>query len=273
VAACLCAAVVAAPQPRPGVNGLLKQAATYVRQFEKDFSAIVTDESYDQHVAEGAPHALSTMSRHIQSEMLFMRVPGEGLSWLSARNVLEVDGDPIADSRDRLERAIKGDRASLAERLQSVADEGARFNIGRIQRNVNDPILPLLFLDPEYQARFKFRLEKDEDLDGVRLHKLSFKERARPTIIGLARGGSLYSSGAVWLRAEDAVVVRTELGGRDGPMSFTIRVEYERNPKLDMWIPARMEERYRNDKTNEQVDCLAVYTNARRFETSGRVVK
>jgi len=179
---------------------------------------------------------------------------------------------PVTDSHDRLERTIKGDAAGLAERLRSVADEGARFNVGRIQRNFNDPILPLLFLDPEYQPRFTFRLERDEDIEGIRTRRVSFKETERPTVIRQVGGKSLFTSGAVWVRAADAVVVRTELGATLDDVSFVIRVDYRRDPKLDLWIPARMEEHYRDPRTNEQIDCVAVYSNARRFETSGRVI-
>jgi hypothetical protein len=39
-----------------------------------------------------------------------------------------------------------------------------------------------------------------------------------------------------------------------------------------MWIPARMSEHYNHRSTNEEIDCLATYSNPRRFETSGRVI-
>jgi len=97
---------------------VLKQAAAYVRQFENDFAAIVTDETYEQEDWRGGASLQKLQQRrHIRSEMLFMRLPGEGLAWVSARNVLEVDGHPIEDSHDRLERVITGDAecAELAE--------------------------------------------------------------------------------------------------------------------------------------------------------------
>lgn len=273
------AALAAAPaparataQPRPKLDDVLRQAAAYVRRFENNFAAIITDETYEQDDVQSRPTGRAYQERRIRSEMLFMRLPGEGLSWLSARNVLEVDGHAVTDSHDRLERTITGDAKGLAERLQSVATEGARFNIGRIQRNFNDPILPLLFLDPVYQPRFKFRLEKEEDIEGIRTRRVSFKETERPTVISDAGGTSLFSSGAVWLRAEDAVVVRTEMAATFNGVSFTIRVEYRNDPKLDMWMPSLMEEHYRYPKMNEQINCFAVYTNARRFETAGRVI-
>ena len=84
----------AVAQSRPKLENVLKQAAAYVRQFENDFAAIVTDETYEQHDVAGQPRLLSSTNRRIRSEMLFMRLPGAGLSWISARNVLEVDGVP-----------------------------------------------------------------------------------------------------------------------------------------------------------------------------------
>lgn len=271
---------MAAAPPQPSLKVVLHRAADYVQQFEQTFASIVTDEIYDQEVkpSSGVPVTAWTFGkaerRHIRSEMLFIRLPGQGLTWISARNVLEVDGQPVEDSHDRLERAIKGDAAGLAARLLSVADEGARFNIGRIERNFNDPILPLLFLDAEFQPRFKFKLESDEDVGGVQARKIAFKETERPTVIREVGGKDLDTSGAVWVRANgEAVVVRTQVGARNSRMSFTIRVDYSRDQKLDMWIPSRMEEHYKYPKADEQIDCVAEYTNARRFETSGRIVK
>jgi hypothetical protein len=270
--AALFAARAAGQQP-PKLHDVLTRAAAYVRHFENDFAAVVTDEAYDQDDFHGQPSVRVHDHRRIRSEMLFMPVPGQGLLWLTSRNVLEVDGHAVPDSRDRLEQTIKGDASGLADRLRSVADEGARFNLGKIHRNFNDPILPLLFLDPDYQSRFKFRLEKSEDIDGVQVQRVSFKETERSTVIKQqVDGKNLFTTGSLWVRAEDGVVVRTELSAAATAASFVIRVDYRRDPKLDMWIPARMVEHYRDPKTLEEVDCTATYSNARRFETSGRVI-
>ena len=232
---------------------------------------MITDENY---VQTDRVKGFVWNTRRIESEMLFVRLPGQGLTWISVRNVLVVDGNPVEDSYDRLERAIKGDAAGLAERLLSVADEGARFNIGRIARNFNDPILPLLFLDAEFQPRFKFKLEADEEVGGLQARKIAFKETERPTVIREAGGRDLGTSGALWVRADgEAVVVRTEVAARTSRMSFTIRVDYSHDQKLDMWIPSRMEEHYLYPSADERIDCVAQYANARRFETSGRVVR
>jgi hypothetical protein len=256
------------------LTDVLRRAGEYVRQFEHDFASVLTDETYDQDDAVYVRDTPKRYHRRLRSEMLFMRLPGQGLSWLTARNVLEVDGAPVADSADRLDRAIKGDRAGLLDRLRSVADEGARFNLGDIRRNFNDPILPLLFLDREYQPRFKFRLGDEEDVDDVRAWKVSFKETGRPTLIRENVGRDLFTSGALWIRAADGVVMRTELSAASEVTrtSLVIRVDYRFDAKLMMWIPARMVEHYRHPEAMEEVDCTATYSNPRRFETSGRVI-
>ena len=271
------AVLTCGPAPAAAASALadlLRRAADYVRQFEHDFASVITDETYDQEDTVNVPDTPRRDHRRLRSEMLFMRLPGQGLSWLTARNVLEVDGAPVADSADRLERAIKGDRAGLLDRLRSVADEGARFNLGDIRRNFNDPILPLLFLDREYQPRFKFRLGDEEDVDEGRARKVSFRETERPTLIRESIGRDLFTSGALWIRAADGVVVRTELGAASAitHTSLVIRVDYRYDSKLTMWIPARMVEHYRYPEAMEEVDCTATYSNPRRFETSGRVI-
>jgi hypothetical protein len=250
------------------LEALLGRAGHYVRQFEADFAAVITDELYDQN-SISSPRTFA--HRQLRSEMLFMRLPGQGLSWLTARSVLEVDGRTVPDSQDRLADAIKGAGSGLVERLRSVADEGARFNLGNIRRNFNDPNLALLLLDPDYQPRFSFRLGKEEEIDGLRTRKATFKETWRPTVIKQNTGKDLFTTGSAWIAVEDGVVVVTELSATtDTDLEMAIRVDYRRDPKLQMWIPARMAEHYRWHR--ELVDCVATYSNPRRFGTSGRLI-
>lgn len=255
------------------LSAVLRRAGEYVRQFERDFAAVITDEVYEQDYTVATLDAKHE-HRSIRSEMLFMRLPGQGLSWLTARNVLSVDGQEVADSRERLERAIKGDARGLVDRLRSVANEGARFNLGGVQRNFNDPVLPLLFLDPEYQPRFKFTLGPEEDVDGVRARRVSFKERTAPTVIREVGGKNVFTSGSLWVGIDAGVVGRTELSATSnrGTLSMRLRVDYQRDLKLEMWIPVRMTEHYEAARGREYIDCVATYSNARRFETFGRVL-
>ena len=250
---------------------VLRRAGDYVRTFEADFVSVLTDEIYEQD--DYWPRANIHRRRRTRGELLFMRLPGREVSWLSVRNVLEVDGTPVPDSRDRIERAIKGDAAGLDDRMRAVREEGARFNVGSIERNIDDPILPLLFVDPEVRHRFEFMLGGDDRIAGEPVRRVDFREVERPTLIR-QNSGDLFTTGSLWIAVDTGVVVRTKIAARTrGTELFSIAVDYRRDSKLEMWIPARMTEIYRQPRNVEIIYCGATYSNARRFETSGRVVR
>ena len=273
---------VFAPEPRvvgdrPSAKDLLARGADYVRKFEQDFSTVISLELYEQRAEQrrqGMPRAsvpLSSLDRTLRSEMLFTRLPGG--SWLTVRNVRTVDGKPIADSEDRLERALT--QSGSARLLRALADEGARFNIGRIRRNVNDPTLALRFLSRDLQEGFKFSLAGREPIDGVDAWKLSYAERGSPSLVRGSRNEDLPATGAIWLSV-DGTVLRTSFGIADNHtrLDATNVVDYARDAKLEMWVPVRMSETYvqRIGSTEERIVCTATYSDFRRFETSARVI-
>lgn len=63
----------------------------------------------------------------MSSEMLFTWLTDER-TFLCARNVLKVDGVPVPDSHDRIERVLKDPVDGQTSRLRQLLDEGARFN-------------------------------------------------------------------------------------------------------------------------------------------------
>jgi hypothetical protein len=69
----------------------------------------------------------------------------------------------------------------------------------------------------------------------------------------------------------DGTLVRTNLKLTTPTlMDVSITVDFQRDLKLELWVPSRMEERY--DDSGESTTCSARYSNFRRFETSGRLV-
>jgi hypothetical protein len=219
--------------------------------------------------------------------MLFAWVP-ERQSWLTVRNVLMVDGASVPDSKDRLDAALSLPEPARLGRFRKLRDEGARFNIGRIYRNFNDPTLVLQFLDAEYQSRFAFSVVGAEKANGVDAWKITFTERSRPTLIQ-NNTTDLLSSGLVWVARSDGTVVRTNLTLKDTTANTTadLVVDYGRNPKIGIFVPTRMAEHYiqqhianlapsdlpsRLAVAAERIECVATYSNFRRFETSGRMV-
>src|SRR6185295_17990348 len=121
---------------QPPLADLLTRAGTHVRRFEQDFELVISDEDYRQR-AGGRMYATSRQ-RRTRSEMLFMWLPGES-TWLAVRNVLAVDGRPVPDSQNRLTDRLGDPSAGRVTRLRRLMDESARFNLGRIYRNINYP--------------------------------------------------------------------------------------------------------------------------------------
>ena len=268
---------------------ILARVGDYVRRFENDFAIIISDERYDQKdVVIGDNGRLrSRAQRAIRSETLFAWVP-EQQAWLTARNVLTVDGATVPDSKARLDAALAENSPDTRARLRRLRDEGARFNVGRIYRNFNDPTLVMQYLDPTYQPRFAFTMLAAEKVNGVDAWKIAFAERARPTLIQTPTL-DLMSNGTVWIGRTDGSVVRTMLTVKDVSSNTTaqIDVDYRLDPKLGVRVPVRMSENYEQQALEniapagapqrlatrrERIECVATYTNYRRFETSGRLV-
>jgi hypothetical protein len=271
------------------VAAILDRAGASVRQFEQQFAVVLSDETYDQRehlslIVDGAPRSRGAR-RTLHSELLFMWMP-EAQEWLMVRTVLLVNGAPVAESRDRLERALAETDPDRLTRLRRLRDEGARFNIGQIVRNFSDPTLALQFLDPVYQPRFTFTLSDRRNVNGVDAWQLAFAEHRQPTVVNVD-GHDIFSEGSVWVAVSDAAVVRTSARWVDARtnMRANMVVNYRRDPKLELWLPARMEESYTQNgwvssegrpphvvTANEQIECVATYSNFRRFEASGRLV-
>ena len=276
-------AVATAAAAQPALDQLLERAGRYARGFQHDFETIIADETYVQReritrIQGGKPHVTSS-ARTINSEMAFMWLP-EDRSWLLVRNVRKVDNKEVRDSRARLERVLADTTpGTLIPRFKRLRDESARFNLGRIQRNLNDPMLPFQFIDPTYQPRFTFEIAGQEAINGVTTSRVAFEEKATPTVVAVD-GHDAFSKGEIWL-TPSGIVLRTHLivDNRVTSLSSSLTVTYGREPKLAAWVPVRMDEKYLQrppyssfDSVSTEITCSATYWNFRRFETSARLV-
>jgi hypothetical protein len=112
---------------------LLERAAGYVHRFAQEFAAMIADERFDQFVRVNAPPTVQARPidrRRIVSEVLFMWLPGDR-SWLTARNVREVDGAAVADSAVRMGRLLAPSHTDTVAQARLLRDEGVRFNTAR----------------------------------------------------------------------------------------------------------------------------------------------
>jgi hypothetical protein len=255
------------------VGALVDRAVTYVERYQQNFGSVVSEERYEQRLRRIAVPGTSTVQPRggtgpqettLVSDFLLVEVKGEG--WLPFRDVFERNGKPVRDREERLATIfLKGGRNAF-DQARAVMDEGARYNIGNINRNINTPTLALAFLTERHRHRFEFKLGKREDSDpGV---VIEFRERGRPTFIATTGGRDLPVSGRFWISEADGTVLRSELDALDTGVEAHITVTYQKDDGIGLFVPARMEERYRRPRDPMEVYGLATYSRFRRFQVS-----
>ena len=130
---------------------ILARAGEYVVQLETDLSGIVAEEHYSQNLL--ADRRQDEFHRDLKSDLLLVR-PNDAERYVQFRDVFEVDGRPVRDRDDRLATLFLHPVPSSAEQMEEIAAESARYNIGSVSRvNLNVPVLALMFLRPDNQAR------------------------------------------------------------------------------------------------------------------------
>jgi len=257
--------VVAARAPQPKLDQVVDRLGTYLADYEHRFSLVVAEERYQQSV-EVAKDG-SRQDRSLRSDYALTRASDKE-AWVGYRDTFEVDGHPVRDRDDRLQRTLID---GIAARAVQIAEESSRFNLGSalLERNINVPTLALEMLHPRNQSRVSFSKAGEERIAAALTWRVDFKERDRPTFIRNTSGRDRPSRGSIWLDPSTGEVWRTLLAW-DGPPSGMIRVAYGYVPNIDVLVPLTMAERYRPG--NATITGDAAYSNYRRFQTGARLV-
>lgn len=285
------ALVVRAPlaHAQAGASALARLGAA-VDAWERELGSVVADESYVQTVVR-LPRSGTTREsnrppreeRRLQSEMTLVHFDDPS-DWIGFRHVSLVDGRPPARRRAPAD-VLDDSGLTWDERWRRVLETSAAFNIGSTARDVNLPTFALAALRTANHARFDYASARPDTIDGERLQSLSFRERARPTLVAGLRGRDLPVSGRVWFTA-DFRVRRTEILIRDRVVPIEedahlareedlvsrITVDFGADANVGTWVPREMRERYEN-AWNETTTGRATYSGFRRFRTSGRLVR
>jgi hypothetical protein len=244
----------------PRLPTVLKRAATYVSEFAHRVSGLAAEESYVQDIEEAPGRRAPGLShRELKSDLLLVQIPGN--MPVEFRDVFEVDGQPVRDRGDRLTRLFQSP-TSGGPQAASIVQESARYNIGRVVRTVNTPMLPLIFLSAAVQGGFEFKrapatptMAQQIEIDSghftvsAEVWVVEYREKQRGTIIRTLSGRDLPSHGRFWLDPSDGRVLQSELI-TETPLSSgpnivaTIDVSYQTEPELGLPVPAQMRERY-----------------------------
>jgi hypothetical protein len=266
-AACL-VALVSNAFAQSEIRALVDRAAAYVDEFQRRFGSMVTEERYEQSVQE--PIAFGSRARPqfervtLVSDFLLVQLPGEG--WTPFRDVFERNGTKMRDREERLTKLfLEGASRSSFEQAGQIMRESSRYNIGSIERTINLPTLPLLYVTSAHRDRFTFELVKRDPQEGT---LVEFREVRGPTYVTTRDGKDMPSAGRYWIDEPTGAIRRTELDVVDPSVEAHIKVTYRFDDSLKVWVPVRMDERYRNRLTTSEVRGVATYSRFRKFQVS-----
>jgi VWFA-related protein len=297
----------ASPAAARSLEDLLARAVQYVVAYGETMSLVIGVERYAQWMQN--TDYVRPVVRNLVSEFALVRIKDD---WLGFRNVVDLDGKPVGDRQDRLQKLFLDSPATAMQASRAIADESARYNMGPLQRNFNVPTTALFFLHPSNRARFAFKKDGEETLEGARVWKIRYRETLKPTIIRTSRGKDMPVKGLFWIDPADGRVLKTNmeleseamLSGSNTQMrnntfeepfqgrivpgwnerrvlsSVSITVSYGPEPRLGLLVPREMLETYEGpfrsqftgNESASKVNCRATYSDFKRFETSGRVI-
>lgn len=287
----LAASLLAAQDPT--LETVLSRAGEWVLAFHQQFRPVVAEEAYVQILRNygvtsrdfaGGGMSSGHKMRNLRADFALVASP-HGDAWFAFRDVFEVDGKPLRDQKNRVERALTDSPATARAELDLMSVESKRYNLGSIARNVNVPTIALMTLMPANQKGIAFQRKGDKKVGSLRVWVVAFTETQRPTIVMTAENKPLPSRGELWIDPATGRVVRTRIVWdtidafaemKEHPERFTqfprieIEVTYGQDSKLDMWVPVEMKELY--DRQVEVVTCTANYSNFRRFETDVKLL-
>ena len=257
------AALAAFPSAQaPSLDAVLKLSARYVAEFQKQLAGIAAEETYRQEVVNtgriGTGDDVTKAVRTLRSDLLLVRPPDVD-RYVELRDVFEVDGTPVRDRQARLERLLE-EQVSV-DRVAEIIKESARYNIGRIERNINTPLIALSFLDARTQSRFRFKRlptpkpvfthATEAPINDTPLFRVStemwtieYQERSENTIIKAPNGADRPAHGRLWIDPSNGTVLISELIVDGGGVIATITVSYQSEPLMGFMVPVEMRESY-----------------------------
>ena len=263
----------AAEAQSPSLEVLVDRMGAYLRDYESKAFELVADEQYEQWIRRRPGYSGGTVQRRKLNSMYFLvRLPG-GQAWYGFRDVTSVDGRLLPRTQRSMSDLLSERTVDAFDEALRIVRESAKYNIGGVYRTLNVP-LQTLELFSRFGDRFDFSKVGLEKVKGQPAVIVGFRERSTPTVVSDGFDGDLLAHGRVWVEPATGSVLRTEMGF-DGPgvvalKETLIRVEYERDPRLQLLVPRQMEETYGFDV--EVLHGRATYRNFRRFETAGRLV-
>ena len=270
----------------PSLATVLARAGRLRRRVPSPALGIVAEEQYvqdwSQPVAERhAARQRGPAHRELKSDLLLVKPAGAD-AWMAFRDVFEVDGDAGPRPQERLaqlflERTPSSRRADSTHPRRERALQHRRHPAQRQHAG-----LPLLFLEPANQFRFKFKRTTDRRprtepanrgasrrlprLDrglGDRLRGEASRDAdqdRRPQ--GSAGAGQLLDRAGDRPRPDERALATNR------KLRATIDVSYQSEPLLGLLVPIEMREWYDNLRNGSRIEAVATYGKFRQFQVN-----
>jgi hypothetical protein len=262
VAVALAQAPAPVPAPDTSARAVVAKAASHIKEYQEALQFVLADEATTQEVFNIKSTRVAL--RRTTGEFFLAYVAADGM-WLAVRDILTVDGAPV-EPRDSLRQLLS--RGLFASIGRQVADRNARYNLGSIARNFNDPMLALVILDDKHRGRFRFERRRVEPTPAGPVVTVTFTERDRPTLIRGSDGRQIFTKGEMVIDAATGRLRRTVITLKDGATEASLTTVFTEHDKLGLWLPASLTERYDHStrRARELVVAESTYSNYRRFD-------
>ncbi|MDH4065220.1 MAG: hypothetical protein OEW19_12535 [Acidobacteriota bacterium] len=283
----------AAPPSCADTADVVRRAVAYVARYGEALGSVIAAEDYRQdvlgefelnpfipppitivggiQVQPAAPMSKRPrVTSRLRSSFLFIQIP-DGPGWVGFRDVHEANGRRVTADVSTQPPLERPDESGL-ERWRRLSEQSARYNLGTITRTLNVPTFALLVLHAGNQPRFAFTSGGERRVAGGAACDLRFEEQDRPTIIRSAVGADLAASGTFWIDPVSGRVLQSELmaGSTKTGVASKVSVRYERDRRLELWVPREMREEY-VAASGERAQCVARYSDYRRAEVTIKI--
>jgi hypothetical protein len=257
------AAAQGAGRADTSLEAVLAKAADYLKDYREKLTYVMATERSKQTLVGGFAGA-TPVNETLASDVYFVYIPADKV-WMAVRDVEIVDGKVLKE-RDNVRDLLNSGQVGAARALK---DRNARYNLGTILRNFNEPTLSLLVLDDEHRRRFAFAKLGSRGSTVT----VSFKEKDQPTLIIDTGGRPAYSSGEFSIDAATGRIERARLAVRlSGGIDAVLTTTYRADSKLQMWVPAKFEEQYDlGGRRPEKITATSNYSDYSRFDVSVRI--
>ena len=206
------------------------------------------------------------VARHRELKSDFLIVRDSDDRWQPFRDVFEVDHIPIRDREERLAKLFLNAKpdASVDAQARAIADESARYNLGAVQRTINNPIFALIFLQPDVRERFKFAEGKPDRKAGPDVRVVDYVEDSRPTVIMGLPGQDMPAFGRFWIENATGRIVKAEVRVEVREVKANLTTTFRNDERVGLDVPSEFREEY--DMRDSRVSGVASYSRFRKFQ-------